>query len=279
MQIVEHDFLDGRVYGLVDSLEENEGAIHAQAQSCEEPDREIAAGFHKSLLPENDLQNEKYDGYNSPERSVSYYNKGQLLGVLLDLAIRDATDNHRSLDDLMRAMNDDYAKKGKFYDDRDGVNGVVSEVAGMPFDDFFRRYVSGTDELPYEDLFEKAGLSLKANDVTRGDLGFSCENAFDSGETVSVVSPGSAAEAAGLRPGDVVQEINGIAMPVNLSSWANSKSPGDKVQLRVRRDGRAMNFSFALGSRVDRSYVVSESPNATEGQRRIRDGLLHGTTN
>jgi predicted metalloprotease with PDZ domain len=52
---------------------------------------------------------EKYDDYNSPDRSISYYNKGQLLGVLLDLSVRDATANRKSLDDVLRRMNDEYA--------------------------------------------------------------------------------------------------------------------------------------------------------------------------
>ena len=61
---------------------------------------------------------EKYDGYSRPDRSISYYNKGQILGVLLDLSIRDATDNHRSLDDVLRRMNVEYAQQGRFYDEK-----------------------------------------------------------------------------------------------------------------------------------------------------------------
>jgi predicted metalloprotease with PDZ domain len=105
---------------------------------------------------------EKYDGYNTPERSISYYNKGQILGVMLDLAIRDATDNHKSLDDVLRRMNVEYAQQGKFYDDSEGIRAVVEEVAGKSFQDFFRRYVSGTDEIPYNDFLGVAGLQLKS---------------------------------------------------------------------------------------------------------------------
>ena len=60
---------------------------------------------------------EKYALYNQPQRSVSYYTKGQVLGVLLDILIRDRTDNQKSLDDVLRAMNQDFAKAGKFYHD------------------------------------------------------------------------------------------------------------------------------------------------------------------
>lgn len=104
---------------------------------------------------------EKYDDYNLPNRSISYYNKGQILGVMLDLAIRNGTDNHKSLDDVMRLMNDEYAKAGKFYDDSEGVLRVVNEVSGKDFSDFFRRYVSGTDEIPYDEFLSIAGLELK----------------------------------------------------------------------------------------------------------------------
>jgi predicted metalloprotease with PDZ domain len=104
---------------------------------------------------------EKYDGYNAPGHSISYYNKGQILGVLLDLAIRDATDNHKSLDDVMRRMNAEYAQQGKFYDDSAAIRAVVEEVSGKSFADFFNRYVSGTDEIPYNDFLHIAGLELQ----------------------------------------------------------------------------------------------------------------------
>ena len=98
--------------------------------------------------------------YNTPERSISYYNKGQILGELLDLAIRDSTDNRKSLDDVMRRMNDEYAKAGKFYDDSNGICSVVEEVSGKSFQDFFERYVAGTREIPYNDFLSAAGLIL-----------------------------------------------------------------------------------------------------------------------
>jgi predicted metalloprotease with PDZ domain len=107
---------------------------------------------------------EKYDAYNVPDRSISYYNKGQIVGVMLDLAIRDATDNRKSLDDVLRQMNVEYAQQGRFYDDSEGIRAVVEEVAGKSFQDFFRRYVSGTDEIPYNDFLSIAGLELRMKD-------------------------------------------------------------------------------------------------------------------
>lgn len=113
---------------------------------------------------------EKYDDYNLPSRSISYYNKGQILGAMLDLAIRDATDNHKSLDDVMRLMNDEYAKAGKHYDDSEGVLRAVNEVTGKDFSDFFQQYVSGTAEIPYEKFLAIAGLELKLDTAQNGDV-------------------------------------------------------------------------------------------------------------
>ena len=103
---------------------------------------------------------EKYDLHRRPENSISYYNKGQLLGVLLDVLIRDVTDNRRSLDDVLRDLNERYAKRGLWYDDSEGIRESVERVTGQSFESFFRRYVAGTEELPYADVLGRAGLEV-----------------------------------------------------------------------------------------------------------------------
>jgi predicted metalloprotease with PDZ domain len=113
---------------------------------------------------------EKYDDYNRPNRSISYYEKGQILGVMLDLAIRDATDDRKSLDDVMRRMNEEYAKAGRYYDDSAGVLRVVNEVSGKDLGDFFSRYISGTDEIPYDQFLGIAGLKLNLDTAPDGTL-------------------------------------------------------------------------------------------------------------
>ncbi len=113
---------------------------------------------------------DKYDLYTSPELSISYYNKGQLLGFGLDLLIRDRTDNRASLDDVLRAMNQQYAHRGRFYRDSADIRSVAEQVirqakpgADADLSSFFARYVSGTDELPYAEWLAIAGLTLKVS--------------------------------------------------------------------------------------------------------------------
>ncbi len=109
-----------------------------------------------------DAWHEKYPLYRRPQSSISYYNKGQILGVLLDLLIRDATHNRRSLDDVLRHLNQGYAHQGRFYDDSAGVRAAVEGVAGASFEEFFARYVAGTEPLPYATTLALAGLELRA---------------------------------------------------------------------------------------------------------------------
>jgi predicted metalloprotease with PDZ domain len=222
---------------------------------------------------------EKYDDYRQPDRSISYYNKGQIDGVLLDLAIRDATGNKKSLDDVMRGMNEKYAKAGKFYNDSEGIRGVVEDVAGQSFEEFFRRYVAGTDEIPYDKFLAAAGLEVKIDSNQLADLEFRAGRGPGTGPVVAQVTTGSAAEAAGLQKGDVLLGINGEGLPRNIRGWLRDHHAGETVKLRVRRDGEEKEIDYALGEGGgDRHYSIVESPNPTDKQRRIREGMLHGTT-
>lgn len=221
---------------------------------------------------------DKYDFYGQPDRSISYYNKGQILGVLLDLEIRDATNNGKSLDDVMRLMNDEYAKAGRFYDGSAGIEAAVEQVAGRSFAGFFGRYVAGTDELPYADTLALAGLELQARTIHSADLGFSPAPAPGGGVLVAEVSAGSAAEAAGLRQGDILTELNGRAMPRGRAALPRDLAPGQAVSLRVSRGGKNLDISYALGARDDTRYSIAEAPHPTEKQRRIREGILRGAT-
>jgi predicted metalloprotease with PDZ domain len=221
---------------------------------------------------------EKYDAYNVPDRSISYYNKGQILGVMLDLAVRDATDNHKSLDDVFRHMNDVYAKQGKFYNDTEGVRVAIEEVSGRSFADFFARYVSGTADIPYSTFLAAAGLELNVRTVESADLGFVSGRASATGLTVSSVEAGSTAEAAGLQEDDLITQVNDRALPKGRGAWRLGLSPGEPAKLYIERDGQQMYISYRVGKREDEVYTIAEIAHPTDKQRRIRNGLLRGTT-
>jgi predicted metalloprotease with PDZ domain len=221
---------------------------------------------------------EKYPLYRGPDFSISYYNKGQIDGVLLDILIRDATENHRSLDDIMRSMNENFAKRGRFYNDSADIEKTAEAVAGVPLKDFFTAYVAGTTEIPYAEILAKAGLSAMPSASPLADLGFDFRTTADGAIMIGSVHEGSAASQAGLQPGDVIELLDGQVVPRFLGRWLNQQTPGDTVKLRVRRAGQEREVAFALGSRSETVFRVQDLPNATEKQRHIREGLLHGTT-
>jgi predicted metalloprotease with PDZ domain len=221
---------------------------------------------------------EKYNQYRRPEYSISYYNKGQLLGVLLDVLIRDAANNRAGLDDVLRDLNENFAKRGRFYDETKDLRAAVERAAGKSFGDFFAKYVSGTEELPCKEVLALAGLRLKPMGQVRADFGFSVGRGPDAVPTVMQLDSRSGAEKAGLREGDVLLELNGAAMPRNITNWLREHQPGESVRLKVRRNGVEREFSYALGQRQESTYLVDEYQGTTDKQRRIREGLLKGIT-
>ena len=106
---------------------------------------------------------EKYALYNQPQRSVSYYTKGQVLGFLLDILLRDRTDNQRSLDDLLRSMNTDFAREGKFYRDSLDIRIESEKLTGAPLlADFLRPLLAGrrSKSSPVSEMFSRAPTQL-----------------------------------------------------------------------------------------------------------------------
>ena len=222
---------------------------------------------------------EKYPLYERPEYSVSYYTKGQVLGVLLDILIRDRTGNDKSLDDLLRAMNNDFARAGKTYRDSLDVQLTAEKVAGGSFDDFFKHYVAGADPLPYRATLQLAGLELHETEHSRPSLGFSTESTPNGPLTVRSVDADGPAAQAGLHSGDVILKWNGAEAPRRPEQWLRQQKSGDTLHLRVRRDDVEVSIDFRFGEVTEVFYDVVEDPHAGEKARRIRDGLLHGVTN
>src|SRR5258708_6798147 len=181
---------------------------------------------------------EKYPLYNQPENSVSYYTKGQILGVLLDLLIRDRTNDEKSLDDVLRSLGSDFAKEGKYYRDSLDIRLTAEKIAGASFEEFFRQYVSGTDPLPYEQVLAKAGL----------------------------------------RVGDQIVKWNSKEPPRRPERWVREQNAGAVLRLVVRREEREYTLQFHLGEMTEIYYQVEENSKANEKARRIRDGLLRGET-
>jgi len=221
---------------------------------------------------------EKYQLYNQPDYSVSYYTKGQVLGDLLDILIRDRTNNAKSLDDVLRSMNKDFAKQGKFYRDSLDVRLEAEKVSGGSLEEFFQKYVSGTEPFPYQQTLALAGLELRTTVHRRAILGFSAERDPSGSLTVRSVETDGPATHAGLRVGDSILTWNGSEPPRRPGRWVMEQNPGDVLRLRVRRDDKEISLDFRLGEVKETIYEVFEDPQAGEKARSVREGMLRGET-
>jgi predicted metalloprotease with PDZ domain len=120
------------------------------------------------------LATPKVEGTNHDRATISYYNKGEIVGLMLDLEIRRLTSNRRSLDDVFRYMYEEYYQRSRpetYYLKGRGFSGLdflraVNRVAGSDLTAFFNSYVSGTDEIDYNHYLSYAGLKLEESKAT-----------------------------------------------------------------------------------------------------------------
>ena len=221
---------------------------------------------------------EKYALYNQPQRSVSYYTKGQVLGFLLDIVLRDRTDNQRSLDDLLRAMNTDFAREGKFYRDSLDIRLESEKLIGGSLADFFDNYVGGANPLPYQNLLARAGLELRSHESVRATLGFLPQREPGAPWVVAAVDADGPAAKSGLQVGDELLRWNNTDVPRRPERWVAQQKPGDVLRLRVRRAEKEESVEIHLGELHEKFFQVAETSGADDRARRLRDGLLRGTT-
>lgn len=215
--------------------------------------------------------------YRRPERSISYYNKGELLGFALDLALRKSSHGQACLREVLQWMNGNYAKKGKFFDDSNGVQDAAHAVSHSDFGDFFKKYVAGTEEIPWDEFFGYVGLRVDSVKITVPDPGFQGSRNFDGPMTVAAVTPSSNAERAGLQAGDVVTELQGSPAGLDSRQQLAQLHPGDTITVKVRgRRGAERELKWIVGSREETKYQVRDIDSVTPEQRARRAAWLNG---
>lgn len=212
---------------------------------------------------------EKYPAYRAPERSVSYYNKGELLGSMLNLAILDASGGTKSLRELFQWMNEHYAKQGRYFPDSKGVREAAEAITGKSFADFFQSYVSGLKEIPYDEFLSSAGLRVKTKKITVADPGFTVSANFSGTAIVDSIEPGSDAQVMGIRAGDVIRETNGETVS-NFVAQIGVLEPGSSMRLRIARESAVLDLTVRIGSRNLVNYEIVNAGHVTDAQRTRR---------
>jgi predicted metalloprotease with PDZ domain len=252
-----------------------------------------AAGFYAATsdkisqvaaLPPTSLEDASLSTWIHPRDGTEYiyYPKGSLAGFLLDIIIRDASGNQRSLDDVMRDLyNGDYKNNRGFTSDEWWA--AVSRAAnGKSYTDFYTRYIDGRDPFPYGTVLPLAGLRLMRDTINEPRVGIGTVE-DTAGVHVTQVVPMSSADAAGVLPGDLLLAVGGIsAKDPTWSEQFRAKysraAQGAQIPILVSRDGKQLALSARLNFFPHVEMRLTEDPRASAKARRVREGILRGTT-
>ena len=220
---------------------------------------------------------EGFSHYRRPERSISYYNKGELLGIMLDLAVRESTAGRYSLREVLQWMNANYAKRGVFFDDSNGIRKAAEAVSHADLASFFTRYVAGTEEIAWDDFLRFVGLHVEATNVTVADPGFIASRNFDGPMSVVAVAPDSEAQRAGLQVGDSIIELQGQPAGQESRQELARLNPGDSLSVKVqsRRAGERQ-LRWKVSGRQEVQYEIRDLDQVSAEQHARRAAWLKG---
>jgi predicted metalloprotease with PDZ domain len=211
---------------------------------------------------------------NSVNSQISYYDKGAILGLLLDLEIRKRTNGAKSLDDVLRYLYAEFFKKDRNYGPAD-FQKACELSAGSSLEDFFKKFVRGKDELDYNAALEAAGLRLETSAATGGapveTVYFGADVAQD-GDRLIVrrVYAGSPAYEQGLNTGDQILALDNMRVTRDFfNARIAEKKPGDLINLAIFRFDDLSTLLIKLGGTREGTYRIVPLPGQTEAQKRI----------
>ena len=228
---------------------------------------------------------------NTPNATISYYQKGALTALLLDLEIRRATENARSLDDLMRLLWERYGAPDQGFAEG-AVEAAAAEVAGTDLRAFFDHALRSTAELDYAGALAAAGLALlpahqaapagaaapPAPPPQESRTGLTLR--VDGGRVMVVnVLAGSAAWQAGVSPGDELVALDGFRVPA--PEWLNARlverAPGSRAALTVFRRDELVTLALQVDLGPPPRFVLRPLPDATPAQQAVLADWLRTT--
>jgi predicted metalloprotease with PDZ domain len=226
---------------------------------------------------------------NSPNSMISYYAKGALVALALDLTIRKDTQGEFSLDDVMRECWCRYGETGEGMPER-GLESVARAVTGLELEDFFECFVRGTVDPPLQALLRSAGVSMRfrqaggaadaGGEPMQDDsnappwLGATLKESNGSSR-FAIVYAGSPAERAGLAPGDEAVALEGLRLnSANLDRRLRDHHPDDTVSITVFRDDVLLRRRVTLAVPPEDTCYLEIDADASESATRERDDWL-----
>lgn len=212
---------------------------------------------------------------NSNNTTISYYTKGAIIGMMLDLEIINSSNQKHSLDDVMKYMYTMYYKtKQRGYTDAE-FKKSFEMFAGKKLDDFYKKYINGLDPVDYNKYLGYAGYKVNDElaDNNEAALGITTATTAAKKVIVTAVTRGTAAYIDGINVNDEITAIDGN--PINdPSTMISGKKPGDEIQVTVNRDGQNIILPVTLLKNTRVKYKITSIDNPNTQQLAVRKKWL-----
>lgn len=226
----------------------------------------------------------------APNSIVSYYAKGALLALCLDLTIRQNTDDEKSLDDVMLYLWNNYGKKSIGLAEGE-IEKITSKITNLDLNDFFEKYLYGVEELPLSDLLSEVGITFNLRPTTSVDdkggkdnsdrnhnapVSIGARFAADNlGAKITQVFSDESAEHAGLSAGDIIIAINDLQIKEsNIDKIIGSYSVGDELTIHAFRRDELNVFKLIINNAELTTCYLQVDTQAGIQQRERKDKWL-----
>ena len=213
---------------------------------------------------------------NAINNQISYYDKGEVVSMMLDITIRTASGGARSYDDVLRYLYNEYFKKGKNYTPAD-FQKAAEVAAGRSLEDFFSRYVRGRADIDYNSILSGIGLRLGVEDPDAGEAYIGADLSDQGGQlTIRSIPADTPAYEQGLNTGDQIVAVDGFRANTSfLNNYIGERKPGDKIRLTLFRFDKLREVEFTLGAASRKHYAIVPVENPTDEQKRLFRGYLN----
>jgi predicted metalloprotease with PDZ domain len=213
---------------------------------------------------------------NSANTSISYYTKGAILGMLLDLEILNNTQGQKSFDDVLRLLYNEYFKKQKRGFTEEEMQAAVEKVAGKPMNEFFQKHVYGTEPIDYNKYLGYVGLRLVNNNEGKEEPYLGANTSYTNGKLmVTSVIRGTTAYESGLNVNDEIIAIDHYRVTDDLTRIMGTRKVGDKVKILINRAGIMQTLEAVVMKNPNISYQMQRVANTTPQQEALLAKWLH----
>ncbi|MCB9174879.1 MAG: peptidase M61 [Flavobacteriales bacterium] len=248
-------------------------------------DKIKGASYYKDNLPFTAMSLGCLDEHEKQYGNV--YQKGALIGMCLDILLREYSKGEMGMKDMMAMLSKEYGKNVSFKDEE--LFDKIASLSSQKIREFFKMYVEGESSLPLEELLNKVGITYKTNvtvkEVSMGGASMSYNEEIDKIYVVDTGNMDEFGKSLGYKNNDIIYSINGVEITADnvkteLARLKNTLKEGDKIEVVVGREVKGKSKNVTLKSKAmlvekTKKYFIEFNPSATPQQLTLQKAWLN----